>query len=110
MNLRTGEIVLIEVQFHQTLGAKVRPAVVVLDSGDADFVAAPITSRVRASEFDVTLGDWRGAGLNVPSVVRIDKVAVLAKADIRRLAGMITGDDLASIRKALCRAFCPNHH
>jgi hypothetical protein len=34
MDLHPGDIILIEVQFHQTQGAKVRPAIVVLDSGD----------------------------------------------------------------------------
>jgi hypothetical protein len=32
MDLHPGDIILIEVQFHQTQGAKVRPAIVVLDS------------------------------------------------------------------------------
>ena len=43
MTLRLGEVVLIRMQFHQAPGAKVRPAVVLLDPGDDDFVAAPIT-------------------------------------------------------------------
>src|SRR5260370_1011129 len=40
MTLRLGEVVLIRMQFHQATGAKVRPAVVLLDTGDDDFVAA----------------------------------------------------------------------
>ena len=78
MALRFGEIVLIEVQFHQTQGSKIRPATVVLDSGDEDFVAAPVTSRPSATEFDLVLVDWRSAGLNVPSTVRLHKIAVLS--------------------------------
>ena len=38
MDLRLGDVVLIEVAFHQTLGAKISPAVVVLDSGDEGFI------------------------------------------------------------------------
>jgi hypothetical protein len=34
-------------KFHQSAGAKVRPALVLLDTGDEDFVAAPITSQAR---------------------------------------------------------------
>jgi hypothetical protein len=49
---RRGGSIRIELQFHQASGAKIRPAVVVLDSGDEDFVAAPVTSRARAFEFD----------------------------------------------------------
>jgi mRNA interferase MazF len=59
MTLQLGEIVLIRIDFHQTQGGKLRPAVVLLDSGDDDFVAAPITSRPRTSRFDVSIQPWR---------------------------------------------------
>jgi len=63
MTLRPGEVVLIRIGFLQTPGGKVRPAVVLLDSGDDDFVAAPITSHPARSDFDLTLRHWREAGL-----------------------------------------------
>ena len=44
MTLRPGEVVLIRIEFHQRAGGKVRPAVVLLDSADEDFVAAPINA------------------------------------------------------------------
>jgi len=47
MTLRPGEVVLIRIDFHQTPGGKLRPCVVLLDAADDDFVAAPITSRLR---------------------------------------------------------------
>jgi mRNA interferase MazF len=96
-----------EVPFHQSRGTKVRPAVVVLDSGDGDVVAVPVTSRPRAAEFDLALADWRGAGLNLPSTVRVHKIAVLPKANIRRAVGRVTADDLAALRSVLRGAFCP---
>lgn len=52
MKLPVAEVVLIRMQFHQAAGSKIRPALVLLDPGDEDFVAAPITSQPRASEFD----------------------------------------------------------
>ena len=55
MMLRLDEIILIRIAFHQTPGGKVRPTVVLLDSGDEDFVAAPITSRPRTSDSCPTL-------------------------------------------------------
>jgi len=39
MTLQTGDVVLIRMRFHQTQGSKVRPALVLLDTGDDDFVA-----------------------------------------------------------------------
>ncbi|MGA2132222.1 MAG: type II toxin-antitoxin system PemK/MazF family toxin [Bryobacteraceae bacterium] len=107
MDLLPGDVVLVEVRFHQAPGAKVRPTVVVLDSGDEDFVGAPITTRVRSGEFELSLGGWHAAGLNVPSSARMHKVAVLAKANIRRVLGRLSEDDLTHLRVALCRAFCP---
>lgn len=97
---------MIDVQFLQAQGSKIRPATVVLDSGDDDFVAAPITSRSGVAEFDLVLQDWRIAGLNVPSTVRLHKIAVLSKLSIRRTVGRLAASDLAAVRATLCRAFC----
>ena len=71
MTFAFGEVVLIRIQFHQSTGAKVRPAVVVLDTGDDDFVAAPITSQARQLDFDLAIEDWRASGLNVASYKRV---------------------------------------
>jgi mRNA-degrading endonuclease toxin of MazEF toxin-antitoxin module len=106
MDLHPGDVVLVAVEFHQRQGSQVRPAAVVLDSGDEDFVGAPITTRVRSAEFELSLAGWQAAGLNVPSIARVHKVAVLAKANIRRILGRLSDDDLAQFRAALCRAFC----
>ena len=107
MTLRLGEVVLIRMQFHQAPGSKVRPALVLLDGGDDDFVAAPITSQARLSEHDCTIEDWRVAGLNVASSVRIHKLTVLAKAEVMRRLGLLSDADHESLIAVLCRAFCP---
>jgi len=93
MMLRLGEVVLIRMQFHQAAGAKARPAVVLVDTGDDDFVAAPITSQLRRSEFDLVINDWRAAGLNVSSSLRIHKLTVLAKSDIVKSLGSLADSD-----------------
>lgn len=108
MTLPLGEIVLIRIQFHQTAGAKIRPAAVVLDTGDDDFVAAPITSQPKHSEFDMAIGEWRTAGLNVPSAIRIHKLTVLSKSDVVRRLGTLPEADRGSLFRVLCRAFCPS--
>jgi len=41
--------------------------VVLLDTGDDDFVAAPITSQSKQTGYDLRLEDWQMAGLNVAS-------------------------------------------
>jgi mRNA interferase MazF len=108
MMLRCGEVVLIQMQFHQAAGNKVRPALVLLDTGDDEFVAAPITSHSRVSEYDFGLKDWRTAGLNVASWVRIHKLTILAKVEVMRTLGFLSEQDRRFLLKLLCHAFCPN--
>jgi mRNA-degrading endonuclease toxin of MazEF toxin-antitoxin module len=105
MTLRPGEVVLIRIDFHQIPGGKVRPAVVLLDSGDDDFVAAPITSHSERSEFDLAIRYWREAGLNVPSTIRVHKLTVLAKEDIVRQLGDLAAADRVAVGEVLRRAF-----
>ena len=108
MTLRPGEVVLIRIDFHQTSGGKLRPALVLLDSGDDDFVAAPITSQFRASAFDLPIQQWREAGLNTPSTVRVHKLTVLAKNEIVRRLGELAGSDRDALTAVLRRAFSLN--
>jgi mRNA-degrading endonuclease toxin of MazEF toxin-antitoxin module len=105
MTLRPGEVVLIRIDFHQTSGAKVRPAVVLLDAADDDFVAAPITSQSRHTEFDLALQLWREAGLNVASTIRVHKLTVLAKDEIVRRLGELAPADRTALAAVLRRAF-----
>jgi mRNA interferase MazF len=105
MILRPGEIVLIRIDFHQTPGGKLRPAAVLLDSGDDDFVAAPVTSHFRASEFDVPIHQWREAGLNTASTIRVHKLTVLAKEENVRRLGELAVADRTALVEVLHRAF-----
>jgi mRNA-degrading endonuclease toxin of MazEF toxin-antitoxin module len=106
MILPFGEVVLIRMEFHQMSGGKVRPAVVLLDARDDDFVAAPITSRPRPSEFDVAIQRWQAAGLNVESSIRVHKLTVLPKDAILRRLRALAKPDRDALGKILCRTFC----
>jgi mRNA interferase MazF len=106
MILRLGEVVLIRMQFYQAAGAKVRPAVVLLDVGDDDFVAAPITSQPRQTEYDFAIRDWPAAGLNVASYARIHKLTVLTKSEVIRNLAIMSARDRTSLSALLCRTFC----
>jgi mRNA interferase MazF len=105
MTLRPGEVVLIRIDFHQAPGGKLRPAVVLLDSGDDDFIAAPITSRPRASDFDVPIEGWQEAGLNTASTIRVHKLTVLSKVEIVRRLGELVAVDRVALLDTLRRAF-----
>jgi mRNA interferase MazF len=105
MILCPGEILLIRIGFHQTPGGKLRPALVLLDSGDDDFVAAPITSRPRTSDFDVPIQRWREAGLNAASTIRVHKLTVLAKDEVVRRLGQLAELDRTALIVVLRSAF-----
>jgi mRNA-degrading endonuclease toxin of MazEF toxin-antitoxin module len=101
-----GSLVLIRVPFVQTGGSKIRPAMVVFDCGDADFVAASITSQKAGSACDVELNDWLSAGLNVASTVRLDKVAVLGWSDVIKSLGRVSDRDSTRCGEVLCHIYC----
>ena len=100
---RLGEIVLLSFPFAGVTEVKRRPAMVLLDTGDEDIVVARITSQVVQAPFDVELVEWRQAGLLLPSVVRVHKVATLEKRLVERKLGALTVGDLARVRAVIHR-------
>ena len=93
-----GKIVLLSFPFAGAQGAKRRPALVLLDTGDADVVVARVTSQVVQSAFDVELSDWKQAGLLLPSFARLHKLATLEKTLVERRIGTLSADDWAKVR------------
>ena len=69
----THDVVLVRYPFSDVATAKMRPAVVVSAAhASHDLFVVPVTSRTTdllAGEF--VLGDWAGAGLNVPSAASV---------------------------------------
>ena len=71
---RPGDVVLLLYPFASGQGRKQRPALVLLDTGDADVVVTRITSSLGRGGFDVELAEWQQAGLLAPSLVRVHKL------------------------------------
>jgi len=57
-----------------------------------------VTSQVAQTAFDVELMEWEQAGLLLPSVVRVHKVATLEKRLVERRLGALTPSDWAQVR------------
>jgi len=95
---QSGEIVLLLFPFAGTRKAKRRPALVLRDTEDADIVVARVTSQARQSQYDIKITDWQKAGLRLPSIVRLHKLATLEKALVDRRLGTLTAADWAKIR------------
>jgi len=94
-NYNFGEVVLVAFPLLGT--TKKRPALVVLDIGDADIVLAPITTTKRMAPGDYELRDWSESGLLKKSWVRLAKVACLEKSAIVRSLGLISNNDLSKL-------------
>ena len=100
---QAGEVVLLSFPFADASGARRRPALVLVDTGDEDVVVARVTSQPLRSIFDVEIIDWQRAGLLLPSVVRLAKVATLEKRLVERRLGRLATDDWVRVRTAVQR-------
>ena len=96
-NFQPGEVVLVAFPFASTEESKRRPALVLIDIGDADIVAARVTSQAVRAIFDVQITHWQEAGLLLPSVTRIHKLATLEKRLIERRLGKLEAGDWAQV-------------
>lgn len=96
-----GDVVLLAFPFTDGIRQKQRPALILLDTGDPDIVAARITSQPHTTTFDVPLSNYSEAGLLLPSVVRLHKLATLEKSTVSRCLGHLSARDWASVRSVL---------
>lgn len=98
---QVGDIVLLTFPFTDGIGAKKRPAMVVLDTNDGDILVARVTSKLSNTIYDVTLQDWKAAGLLLPSCVRLHKMATLETKLIEKKLGKLSPADLKIVKEKL---------
>mgnify|MGYP001382834474 CR=1 FL=1 len=106
---RKGDVVLVDVEFTDRTGSKLRPAVVLsvieYNQNGQDVVIAPITSNLGTTPH---LGDyrvvfWQRAGLLAPGIVQAKPTTVEAMF-IKRQVGTLLFDDLAGVEAGLRQA------
>lgn len=105
MTYRFGDVLLATLVFPDGSGAKRRPILVVHDTRDADLLAVPVSSHRPRSPEDVALRDWAAAGLRLASTARMAKLATVGKANMVRVLGRLSDDDLRATRATLTRFF-----
>jgi mRNA interferase MazF len=98
---RPGDVVLVAFPFTGSAQSRQRPALVLLDTGDADVILARITTQPHRTPFDVAIADWQGAGLIAASVIRLHKVATIERALIRRQLGHLAAADRKRVSSVL---------
>ena len=63
-----------------------------------DAIICRVTSVLRSEPLDVTLTDWRTAGLLKPSVARLDRIVTAEKTVFVRRLGVLSSSDLDAVR------------
>ncbi|MBI5379247.1 MAG: type II toxin-antitoxin system PemK/MazF family toxin [Nitrospirae bacterium] len=92
-----GDVVLVDFPQSGTGTRKRRPALVLLDIGDADVALVPITTRERTGPGDVKIEGWQESGLLRESWVRLAKVACMEKRSVTRRLGCLSEADRTRI-------------
>ena len=92
-----GDLLLVDFPFTVSGPGKPRPALVILDTGDADVLLARVTTQARGGPFEIPILGWQPAGLLAPSVVRLHKLATLAKSRVQKHLGSLDAADRQSV-------------
>src|SRR5947209_8770735 len=105
MTCQTADLVLVAFPYTGGVTRKPRPALVILDTGDADVLVARVTTQLYQTTHDVGLTDWQGAGLLASSVVRLHKLATVEKALVRRRLGALQPTDRQQVSAVLRQVY-----
>lgn len=100
-----GTVVLIEYPYTDLVGVKLRPAIVIKDTNDSDFIVVRATSQPRLSANDVTVEDWQEAGLLKPTIIRVHKLTTLETKLVKRKMGKLSARDLNSLSICIRKLF-----
>jgi mRNA interferase MazF len=95
---RPGEIWLAEISFTNGAASKIRPVLILwVDAGDA--VVAAITSASPRSPTDISIADWKTAGLRVASTVRLSRLDCLEQILLRQKLGVLSLGDAQNVKR-----------
>ena len=100
-SFQPGETVLLDFPYSDLTGVRRRPALVLLDTGDADIVVARITSHNPRDTFDAPVTGIAEAGLLFPSIVRVHKIVTVDKALVQRRLGTLSSTDWSGVTVAI---------
>ena len=100
-SLEFGDIVLLRFPFSDQVSFKRRPALVINDFNDGDISVCRITSQIHSTLRDVMVVNWADAGLKLPSVIRVHKIATLDKEMVETVLGRIDKPTGNQVKKVL---------
>ena len=97
MSCSRNDVVLLPIPFTDLTSRKVRPAVVIGQSGP-DLFLVPISSQLHNTDF--LLPDWRAAGLNVPCGVKA-QIATVEERLVVKTVGTLSPADQTRLDERL---------
>lgn len=100
-----GDIILVRFPFTDLSGSKLRPALVLLESGDDVVVAFITTVLAERCTGDIQLKKTAENGLKKDSTLRLTKLSTLSKDLIAGWIGNVSREDLVSVNRALMEIF-----
>ena len=109
--LARGDVVLVDFPFTDLSGTKVRPAVIVARPNGDDYVLAFVSSQLVGNQssadhiLNVSNKEFSQTGLRSASLIRLNKLATLHRALVRRRLGRIGPETEIAIERALRYVF-----
>ena len=100
-----GDLLLTNFPYAGGMQYKKRPALVLLDVGDADLVLARITTQPHHTTYDVNIIHWKSSGLRAPSVIRLHKIVTSEKTQVLRVLGSLHQVDRQNVATVLAQTF-----
>lgn len=101
--LNFGDIVLLKFPFTDGKTYKRRPALIINDFDDGDVIVCRITSQIYNTSNDILIQDWEKAGLKLPSVIRVHKMATLEKDLVEIIMGQVENAIKEKVRTTISR-------
>ncbi|MEI6083521.1 MAG: type II toxin-antitoxin system PemK/MazF family toxin [Verrucomicrobiota bacterium] len=97
--VKFGDVFICAFPFTSGQFSKPRPVLILLDLGQ-DCLIARITSVPHADKLDVSLTQWKQAGLEKPSIVRLARLVTAEKTLLKTKIGCLTAGDSETVRAA----------
>lgn len=88
--MTAGDVVLLHFPFSDLSGSKLRPAVVLANVGNGDFVAGQVTSNRSADAIELTAGSFTAGSLRTVSYARPGKLFTANIKVVSKYVGRLT--------------------
>lgn len=109
MEIKEADIVLCEFYFSDLKQSKKRPVLVFKDNLPyEDFVAIPISSKIKTLHFDeilINANDFHEGGIPVVSKLMLRKTFIVSKRAVFKKYGTLNKTSYSKCRKAFCQYF-----